>query len=258
MNSCGAFSATFLIVCLLFLVGCQAESTPNTPLALASEFIDLLQDQDAAVRRTAALSLGKIASPPSEPALVVALKDPDPVVREYSAWALGQLGEVIDNNSALALVGALGDEHAPVKRAAAQALGRIGTRKAVLELLNEGVLVGRTESRRYAIETLMQLENGGPFSTYVAASQDPDARVRQGAVAGLGELGDSQAIPVFRRLLLNDPDVGVRAEAAYRLGKLGTIADLPTLQRSADLDPDPLVHLWATWAIENINPSASE
>ena len=50
----------------------------------------LLQDPHPDVRRTAALSLGKIAESTSIPALVRSLNnDTDAQVREYSAWAIG-------------------------------------------------------------------------------------------------------------------------------------------------------------------------
>lgn len=247
-----------LLFILTVLPACQSEANRNDPLIVTARLIDLLKDPDVDTRRTAALSLGKIAHPSSEKALVEALNDPDSQVREYSAWALGQLGDVVDNSTAQALVGALGDEEAPVKMAVAKALGRIGTRQSVVELLNEAILVGTTASRRYAVDGLTHLEGKSTYSTLLVALDDPDARVRQGALAGLGELGNPKAVPVLKKRLLEDTDMGVRAEAAYRLGKLGSRKDLAVLQRAADTDPDPFVHLWAIWAMENINPSLKD
>ncbi len=44
------------------------------------------------IRRNAAVALGNLKDPRAIPALAQALKDHDPVVRESSAWALGQIG----------------------------------------------------------------------------------------------------------------------------------------------------------------------
>ena len=224
---------------------------------VSTRLMILLEDPDPDVRRTAALSIGKIAQPATEQALVQALKDPDPLVREYSAWALGQLGEVVDNATAMALVVSLSDKHVGVKMAAAQALGRLGPRQSVIELLNEAILVGKTESRYFAVEALMQLEGTSSYRVLLTALEDSNPGVRQAAVAGLGELGDVKALPALRKRLLKDVDMGVRTEAAYRLGKLGSRADLRSLNQAMATDPDPLVHLWSVWAINNIDPPDS-
>jgi len=249
----------FLGVCLLLALswGCQAESNRLDPLVLSTRLMTLLEDPDPDVRRTAALSIGKIAHPATEQALVNALKDPDPLVREYSAWAVGQLGEVVDNTTAMALVGSLSDKRLGVKMAAAQALGRVGLRQSVIELLHEAILVGKTESRYFAVEALMQLEGPSSYRVLVTALNDSNAGVRQAAVAGLGELGNVKALPALRKRLLQDRDMGVRTEAAYRLGKLGSRDDLRSLKKAMSTDPDPLVHLWSTWAINSIDPPDS-
>lgn len=44
------------------------------------------------IRRNAAVALGNLKDPRAIPALAQALKDSDPLVREHSAWALGQIG----------------------------------------------------------------------------------------------------------------------------------------------------------------------
>jgi len=245
---------TLVFVLMVICLGCQADSTRNDPLTLTAALVELLQDPSPDVRRTAALSLGKIGHSAGTQGLAQALSDPDPLVREYSAWALGQIGEEVNTDAALAVVSALGDEHPAVKHTAAKALGHIGIREPMIPLLIEGLQVGEVQSRRAVVDALMHLEGKSAYSALLAALDDPDPNVRQGAIAALGELGDRQALPLFRKSLLSDPNVGVRTEAAYRLGKLGDPTDLPSLQKAAKQDTTPIVHLWATWAINNIAP----
>ncbi len=245
---------TLVFVLMVICVGCQADSTRNDPLTLTAALVELLQDPSPDIRRTAALSLGKIGHSAGTQALAQALSDPDPLVREYSAWALGQIGEEVNTDAALAVVSALGDESPAVKQTAAKALGNIGIRGPMIPLLIEGLKVGEVQSRRAVVDALMHLEGKSAYSALLAALDDPDPKVRQGAIAALGELGDRQALPLFRKSLLSDPNVGVRTEAAYRLGKLGDPTDLHSLQKAAKLDTTPIVHLWATWAINNITP----
>lgn len=248
-----------MAVCLFFLVGamgCQPDSSHNDPLSLTATLVELLQDSSPDVRQTAALSLGKIGHSAGTQGLVLALSDSDPLVREYSAWALGQIGEEVNTDAAIALVSALSDEHPKVKDSAAHALGNIGLREPMVPLLVEGLKVGEVQSRRAVVQALMQLEGKEAYSALLTALKDSDPQVRQGAIAALGELGDRQALPKLRKVLLKDRHAGVRTEAAYRLGKLGDQADLPSLHKAAKEDTTSIVHLWTTWAIENISPGS--
>ena len=252
------FRLMLLAFSMVTMGACEMESTPVSPANLTSTLTALLTDPDTGVRRTAALSLGKIAHPSGLEALVTALKDPDPEVREYSAWAIGEIGEEVGDSAVIGLIAALGDEVPDVKHASAQALGKVGPKESVIQVLAEALSVGQASSRKATVEALMHVSSPKSYPALLGVLQDPDPGVRQGAVAAIGELADTQALPELRKRLLYDPDDGVRAEAAYRLGKLGGKEDLPTLQRAADRDATALVHLWAVWAIEHITNEPAE
>lgn len=246
------FFAPLLALCVSLTVSCQLETPPGDPFTVTARLVTLLEDPSDDVRRTAALSLGKIGHAAGATALVQALSDSDPQVREYSAWALGQIGEEVNAPAVIGLVESLGDEHHAVKRAAARALGHVGPGQPVIALLTESLAMGTVGSRRAVVEALMQLEAKGAYGDLQKAFTDSDPLVRQGALAALGELADRRALVDFRQRLLFDADAGVRAEAAYRLGKLGDAEDIPTLELAADHDPTPAVRLWATWAMASI------
>lgn len=242
-------------LCVLLLlggIGCQAEAPVGNPQTVTARLVTLLQDPSPDVRRTAALSLGKIGHSTATTGLFEALSDPDFQVREYSAWALGQIGEDVNDTAAVRLAGALSDEHSSVKRAAALALGKIGLREPVIAILTQVLLVGEQSSRRAAVDALAQLEARSAFPALRKALTDPDPGVRQGALAALGELGDRRALPDFRERLMDDTDLGVRVEAAYRLEKLGDPQDLQFLEEVARNDASPIVRVWADRARANI------
>ena len=246
------FFVPLLALCVSLTVSCQRETPPGGPLTVTTRLVTLLEDPSDDVRRTAALSLGKIGHAAGATSLVQALSDPDPQVREYSAWALGQIGEEVNAPAVIGLVESLRDEHHAVKRAAARALGNVGPDQSMIALLTEALAVGPVGSRRAVVEALMQLEPKGAYFDLQKALTDSDPLVRQGALAALGELADRRALVDFRQRLLFDEDAGVRAEAAYRLGKLGDAEDVPTLELAANHDPTPTVRLWANWAKASI------
>ncbi len=248
------YSLILLVFLLLGVTGCQAEAPVGDPQTITARLVTLLQDPSPDVRRTAALSLGKIGHSTAATGLVQALSDPDPYVREYSAWALGQIGEAVNDTGAVRLAGALGDDHPSVKQAAALALGKIGPREPVIVILTQVLAVGEKSSRRAGVDAFTQLEAKGAFPALRKALTDPDPAVRQGAVAALGELGDRQALPDFRERLLFDASPGVRAEAAYRLGKLGDHQELQVLEEAAHDDASPIVRVWVDRAKAYIGP----
>ncbi len=245
-------SLALLLFGVSLALSCQGETPVGDPQRVTTRLVTLLQDPSHDVRRTAALSLGKIGHSTATMALVQALSDPDHKVREYSAWALGQIGEDVNDKAALRLAESLGDTHHSVKKSAAQALGKIGPRQPVIGILTQALSVGERHSRRAAAEALTQLEAQSIYRALREALADPDPAVRQGAIAALGELADRRALFDFRQRLLFDPDRGVRTEAAYRLGKLGDPQELPALDWAAQNDASPIVRLWANWATANI------
>lgn len=243
------FTAPVLVIlfgCLT--LGCVESPEPNPPQVVAAKLVPLLKDRDPELRRTAALSLGKIAAPGVVAALREGLKDPDEEVRRNCAWALGNLGEAVIDDAGLALVQALNDPAASVKAAAAEAIGNIGGTQAMVEMLSEALEEPDVATRRTAVLALGWLEAPSSYEALVEALHDPDAGVRQGAVAALGELADVQVLPLLRERLLRDPHPGVRSEAAFRLGKIGDESVLPVLRLISQKDESLEVRRWAAWA----------
>ncbi len=113
-----------LVGIVAMLSGCYTGTAPE-PEVVVPRLIALLQDSNPDLRQTAALSLGKIASAEAASGLMLALRDADPLVRQYSAWGLGNLGERASSAATSALVVLLEDPSPAVANAAAQAIGSI-------------------------------------------------------------------------------------------------------------------------------------
>jgi HEAT repeat protein len=239
-----------LLFVVLSLLSQACTDTPASyPEAVASRLVELLTDPSPDTRRTAALSLGKIASPLTGPALVQSLNDPDPLVRQYGAWALGNMEGALDDRVIGALLERLDDASPAVVVAAAEAIGRIGATRLSVEPLIQALQQRGVTVRSAAVTALGWLEAPSSYQALIRALDDPDPRVRQGSVSALGELGDRRAISPIRNRLLHDPDAGVRSESAFRLGKLDGPSTRTSLGAVARNDPSPQVRWWAQWAI---------
>lgn len=245
-----------LISVLLSGSGCYGNQVATDPKSAAAPLLVLLQDQDPQIRVTAAQALGKIAVPDTAPALLRSLDDADPAVRAMSAWALGNLGEDVLDQAGLKLAKRLDDPSPAVKLASARALGALGSTQPIVALLTEQLTRSDVETRRAAVQALTWLEAGSAYHALIAALGDPDAQVRQGAVAALGEMVDPRSLPAIRDRLLKDAAAGVRGEAAYRLGKFGDRTIVPALRSASARDPNAVVRRWASWALEQVESTS--
>jgi cyclophilin family peptidyl-prolyl cis-trans isomerase/HEAT repeat protein len=98
------------------------------PPAPSADLLRLLTDEEARVRRRAALAVGRVGlREGSAPLQRLLATDPDPEVRQMAAFALGLLQ---DPGATQALVAALGDPAPLVQGRAADALGRLGAAHA--------------------------------------------------------------------------------------------------------------------------------
>jgi len=236
----------------------RCEPAPNQPdsSTVGPRLIQLLKDPSPDIRRTVALSLGKIGDTNGIPALQQSLRgDVDAQVREYSAWALGQIGDQLSEDAIIGLLTALGDADSAVKQAAASAFGHIGPQERAMHLLNEIFSISGADTRLAVIQTLREMDTPSAYPLYLTALQDPQPRIRQMAVSGLGELGDRRALPLIRNRLFKDEDEGVRSEAAFRLGKLGDHTDILALKKAIREDPSQSVQMWSNWALQEIEQS---
>lgn len=236
----------------MLLFGCVIENTPKTQEWVTERLIALLDDPQPDIRRTAALSLGKISDPQGMSALVSSLSDPDEEVRQWSAWALGNIADSLNQEALIALVQHIADPSDSVRQAVVLALRQTTISEEVMHVLAEAYTISTHATQLTIIQALAQFEFPFSYALFIQALESSDPVIRQAAISGLGELGDPRGLLVMRTHLLQDSHTGVRSEAAFRLGKLGGPADLPALRQARETDPTPDVHFWATWSLAQI------
>ena len=212
---------------------------------MVSLLLELLRDEAPEMRRTAAESLGKIGDPRAVDFILSLKHDPAAIVREASVLAMGRLKPTATDGVVALLTQALEDPVESVRQAAVVAIGEIEPGSRLLESVVGLLRSSDVTIRSAAVRALLQVDSSRWAPALVAAGRDPDAEVRQGIVAAVGEWGGEGASPWLRERLTQDPSPGVRAEAAYRLGILSDPETRAALNRTIAKDPDIGVRRWA-------------
>lgn len=211
------------------------------------EFVSFLRYDNPALRRNAALLLGKIGAAGAVNALGFVLKDADVSVRQAAVDALSSLKT---EDAVKYLVLALTDENPHIRASAALSLGSLNSRNTLEPLIlllsdpDDGVkvaairAVGRTGERRAAGYLINMLVNQNGF-------------VVTTAIESLGELGGGEARDALFRMLGSD-DREIRRTALRSLSSFDDVEArvIPFLH-----DPD-----WATRvaAIEALSQKVTE
>lgn len=200
--------------------------------APVQEHLRDLQSSLPAVRRQAALALGRSAEKSAGPALIQALKDPQPEVRREAARALGAIKEV---SAAPALAAALRDADKNVRSCAAFALGEIrdpASAEALLTALGDPEWTVRDQAA-WALRELHEPKLAAPLAALLKQANADEPHVAW----LLRNLGSAAAVEPLAPLL-RDADAGTRARAVRVLGELpGTAAAGPLLTALKDADP---------------------
>lgn len=136
------------------------------------DLIEALADPDRVVRRRACE-----LAPAIPVTLVPSLADPEPLVVEAAAWALGERGDPRDTTS-LAEV-AEGHPDPLCREAAVAALGAIADPRGLPAIL--AALEDRPTVRRRAVLALAPFEGEAVERALQKAARDRDWQVRQGA-----------------------------------------------------------------------------
>jgi HEAT repeat protein len=218
-----------------------------TPIAAAvppADLIALLSDEEARVRRRAALAIGRVGLADGVAPLVGVLSDADPEVRQMAAFALGLLGDASARDP---LVVALADPSPLVQGSAAEALGLLGDASAAdalgrfaAQIVQSGALaqppdegddVRRdtpTAACRLAIDALARLK-AYPQLAAAVLEANGQPKVRWWPVAfALQRLEDKRALPALLTLA-KDPHPYTRAFAVKGLAALKDRSAMPVL-----------------------------
>jgi HEAT repeat protein len=208
------------------------------------DLIRMLSDDEARMRRRAALAIGHVGLAEGVTPLIGVLADPEPEVRQMAAFALGLLG---DGRARDPLVAALADPSPLVQGSAAEALGLIGDAAAAdaigtfaAQVVQSGALaqppdesddVRRdtpTAACRLALYALVRLKAYPQLAAAVLDSSG-QPKVRWWPVAfALQRLEDKRALPALLTLA-REANPYTRAFAVKGLAALKDRSAMPVL-----------------------------
>ncbi|MCP4589882.1 MAG: HEAT repeat domain-containing protein [bacterium] len=219
-----------------------------------------LTDPDASVQAAAVFALHRMGDPRySEQLATFLLEHEDPAVRRNAAMLLGRLGE----EGAIALLArVMTTKDDALRLQALDSMARLGSREAVQEL-KFTAYSGEGAQQTLAVLALAELRD--PTLTDLFQIRLERARhleTRLAAAWGLGHLGSdagyslavgSLSFSAPKRAGQKDPPevqtMRVRQLAARALGAIGKPEALPALCERMDHDVDPRVQLAAAMAI---------
>lgn len=159
--------------------------------------------------------LGELKIPASVPALLAALEDRDPDVRNVAARSLGKMKLQAAEE---ALVGLLGKHEQSVSARIAAICIEMGPRTA--PLLIRSLRDGTPKARFWAARILGEIRDGRAARSLGDALLDPEPDVRSAAAWALGAVAERSTAGMLETAL-RDPVWFVRAHAAEALGKVG-------------------------------------
>jgi len=225
--------------------GQPADAAPPPAPSPPPDLVLLLKDDEARIRRRAALAIGRVGLKEGVAPLVAMLaSEPDPEVRQMAAFALGLLG---DKSARDPLIAALGDQAPLVKGSAAEALGLIGDVAAadpiarmLSSIMQSGAMTQPpgddddmkrdtpSAAFRLGVYALARLKAYSTLAT-VVLDQSGQPRVRWWPVAfALQRLEDKRALPALLTLA-KETHPYTRAFAVKGLAALKDPSALPTL-----------------------------
>ncbi len=169
-----------------------------------------LKDEDEVVRENSAYVLGEIGAEARELARNTLKKDKN--LREMNALIISELREKVIKQ----LIEALFDKDAWVRGNASDALGKIRAESAIEPLI--ACLNDKEKVVRYsAAEALGSISNKKAVEPLIKLLSDEDWSIRTNAVVALGELGDPKALSTLKKMLSDSQkDVQVVAKNAIR------------------------------------------
>ncbi len=221
------------------------------PGAVEAALLGALEDEDPGVREEAALAAGRVKLAEATPILRDWLDDKDAATRAIAATALASFGDATARD---VLVRALADTRAEVRRAAVPAVAAIGGAEVVAPLLSK--LDDADISVRVAVvQALAGLADARAILPLGARARDDASEVREAVMLALGQLGDPRSLAVVEQGLA-DGSEAVRIAAAASLGRIGDARAVPALVRTLR-SSDARMAQAVVAALANIDPQAT-
>lgn len=221
----------------------SAQHADQPPSSAVQALLDAMKDPDPQVREQALIALSQVGGSAAVEALKQAITSNDWRVRKQAAWGMGLHG---GPGAVDLLIAALKDQHPDVREQAAWALGLKGDRSAVEPL----IAALNDQDQRVRSQAAWALGLKGDNSAVgglITALKDSSAQVRSQAAWALGMKGNSESVDALIAAL-KDESAQVRAQAAWALGMKGAQRAIEPLN-VAMKDENRQVRQTAAWAL---------
>lgn len=147
--------------------------------------------------------------------LIEALKDKEGAVRKFAAILLGRMG---DPRAIEPLGMALYDLHHDVGKASAEALVNFGVNS--FEVLVEALEHPEMWIRIHSVDVLPKIKEPRVALVLLEMLKDPEREVKKHVIEAMGELRDRRAMPALQEIMANRADREMHALAKAALEKM--------------------------------------
>lgn len=217
------------------------ETSPTKTLIRALE-----RAEYAYQRRNAAIWLGERGAKEAIPHLLRALKDPEEVVKSGAAKALALIGEKSAHATIFEeLIANLADPDPQVRQYSAYVLGQFGKKagKKDPEIIEALENIAQDENGLVRVEVIYALyEIGSPSSEnfFIQALLDEEPRVRQYAATALAEIKTTASTKALAGVLKNETEEDIRGIIVTALGKHGSANAVAALLAALPRETEPV------------------
>jgi len=203
------------------------------------------RDFDENVRAFAFISLGRMKDRGSVGALVTTLvSERDPALRRAAAIALGRAAGAEDAVAVATLVSAMRDDKDPITRHfAATSLGTIRS-PVSRDALREGFRKGPEADRSFAALAI-GLSHDAEFAPELRAAlaNRPDESTAGSCCVALGLLGDIASAPAIETTYAGAKHIWLQGYAAIALGLAGSTSSVGSLHEKLVAEKDPRLRM---------------
>ncbi|EDN66650.1 PBS lyase HEAT-like repeat [Beggiatoa sp. PS] len=200
--------------------------------------LNLLSHPNAMVRQAAIAALNAINHPSMAERVIQLLRDTDPLVRESAVKIVGYIGY---KESFESLLTCCHDSDERVRQAAIESLPYFEDER-IITILTDALTQETPKIRVATVRALGMIEHTNAVSILQTALNDDDPWVRYFAARSLGEQRALQAWENLAQLAQTDKARQVRIAAIEALGQIGDSQAIPILAQITASEESDLVH----------------
>ncbi len=211
---------------------------------------EYFDDSEAVVRVNVLNNLALMHSDRSREAILHALRDSNPLVREYASRNLKELSEkntplVFKHRIVESMIGCIDDDSDLVRTQVYQTLSDFRDQHELTAIFLKGMNDACEHVRLVSVESLLECESNSPYlrTAFTDACRDPHPEIRKYGCMGIRRYQGSDIVRLLSERLQEDEDNGIRAIAADALCMMEDDRALQALVQALNqpvVDSDPM------------------